>query len=101
MLHCVSICINSKIVSQIFKIIFLTGYIIFNLRSFIYVLHFQIRISSRSEKELCGKKVYVYYGRILKDNCNEGRTWSSAKLFVLAINAAIADRDVFLTVENL
>ena len=54
-----------------------------------------------SKTHFCGEAVKVKRAKVLGEDFIAGRTWSSAKFFVLKNDTAIADRSVPLILENL
>ena len=74
---------------------------IFVLRGVIYVQHFQIKSRFSKKKKHGGtrthfprKLIKFNMAKYKKKNSIVGRSWNSAKLFVLKNDTAIADRDV-------
>ena len=98
-----------KKVSQIFKILFQTGDInIFVLRGVFFSRYVQLK-SSFSDEKTSAVKSETNFSReaignqlckVLKKNSNIGRSWSSAKLFIVQNYTENTNGDVPLTVEN-
>ena len=92
LLHSTSIFTSSKRVSQIFKILFQTGAInVFVLRGVLYGTYAQLKSSFSGEKTSVVKSE-IYFsreavenerGKVLKENSIIGRSWKSAKLFIV------------------
>ena len=83
---------NSKIVSEIFKILFQTGDIN------IFVLSFIKNPISKSYFKL---EVLIFLSfLLLKENSIIGRSWSSANMFIMQNYIDNAIRNVPLTVDN-
>ena len=80
---------SSKSMSQIFKILFQTGYInIFVLRGVFFSRYVQLKSSFSDEK------------KVLKENSIIDKSWSSAKLRIVQNYTEDANGDVPLTLEN-
>ena len=91
---------SSKSVSQIFKILFQTGDInIFVLRGVFFSRYVQLKSSFSDEKNI-SDEIENSRGNVLKENFVTGRSWSSAKLFIVQIYTENADGYAPLRVEN-
>ena len=101
---------SSKIVSQIFKILFQTGDInVFVLRGILFSTYVQLKSSFSGEKKHQAVKSETHVSReaienqrdkVLKENSIIGRSWSSAKLFIVQNYTENANGHVPLTAEN-
>ena len=109
LLHCTSIRISSKPVSQTFKILFQTGDInLYVLRGVFladlpnYKTPFLTKKTStvKSEIHFSREAIKVYRGKVLKKNSIIGRSCSSANLFIIHDYIKNAKEDVPLRVEN-
>ena len=108
MVHCTSICMGSKSVSQIFKILFHTG----DLNNFVLngVLsrYVQLKSSFSDEKTSAVKSethfrrgaIKVHRGKVLKKNSIIGKSWKSAKLFIIQNYTDGGNGNVPWTVQN-
>ena len=97
---------SSKSVSQIFKILFQTGDVnIFVLRGVFFSRYVQLKSSFSDEKNINGETRFsteaIEYqrGEALKGSSIIGRSWSSAKLFIVQNYTENANGDVPLTGE--
>ena len=100
---------SSKSVSQIFKILFQTGDInIFVLCGAFFSRYVQLKSSFSDEKTPAVKSETLFSGeaiensrnKVLKENSIIGKSWSSAKLFIVQNYTENTNGNVPLTVEN-
>ena len=100
---------NSKSLSQIFKILFQTGDINnFALRGVFFSRYVQLTSSFSDQKTSAVKAeidfsrgaIKVWRGKVLKKNLIIGRSWSFSKLCIMQKYTHNANGDVPLTVEN-
>ena len=56
--------------------------------------NFSAKQKTRGGTNVCGKAAKVWWGKVLTENSRAGKTWSSAMLFLIKNDTAIADRNV-------
>ena len=110
LLHCTPIHMSSKKVSQIFKILFQTGDInILVLHGVFFSRYVQLKSSFpdvktsvvKSETHFSREAIENNIGKVSKENSIIGRSWSSAKLFIMQNYTDNTNGNVPLTVENM
>ena len=101
---------SSKKVSQIFKILFQTGDInILVLHGVFFSRYVQLKSSFpdvktsavKSETHFSREVIENHIGKVSKENSIIGRSWSSAKLFIMQNYTDNTNGNVPLTVENM
>ena len=104
LLPCTSICMSSRIVSQIFKISFQTvDIIIFVLHRVFFSKCFQLKSSLSDKKKTSTVKSETHFWReaikLLNKNSIICRSWRSSNLFIIQNYTDNANGDVPFTVE--